>query len=212
MSEGKWRYRIVREGFEEPEQLLANPFNARIHNALQEQALVGVLDEIGWIDKVQVNLTTGHVVDGHLRVSAAIRNGESRVPVEYLDLTEGEERLVLLSKDWITQMAGYDTLLTQTLIEQVDSENAALQTMIDSMGEVLGISFPDTAMWDEVFDGVPDTDRAPFQQMTFTLHDTQVEIVKRALEKAKQSKIAPSVNENSNGNALALICEAYLNG
>lgn len=65
--------------------------------------------------------------------------------------------------------------------------------------------------WDAAFSGVPDEDRAPFQQMTFTLHDTQAEQVKRALSIAgKLGDFTDSPNENSNGNALAFICETFI--
>ena len=48
-----------------------------------------------------------------------------------------------------------------------------------------------------------DGDRAPFQQMTFTLHDEQVEELNAAIKKANNEGGSTSaVNENSNGNAL----------
>jgi hypothetical protein len=47
--------------------------------------------------------------------------------------------------------------------------------------------------------------------MTFTLHDSQVELVHQALEAAKRKAVPFSGdNQNSNGNALARIAEAYL--
>ena len=65
--------------------------------------------------------------------------------------------------------------------------------------------------WGAAFDGVPDSDRAPFQQMTFTLHDTQAEQVKRALVAAgRLGDFTDSPNQNSNGNALSFICETFL--
>jgi hypothetical protein len=58
-----------------------------------------------------------------------------------------------------------------------------------------------------------DGDRSPFQGMTFTLHDEQVETIKAAIGKAKKVGGANSpLNENSNGNALAFIAAEYLNG
>lgn len=69
-------------------------------------------------------------------------------------------------------------------------------------------SVMDTA---EAFGKLPDEDRAPFQQMTFTLHDSQAEIVKDALRVAQAlGDFIDSPNENSNGNALARICELFL--
>ena len=58
---------------------------------------------------------------------------------------------------------------------------------------------------------LPDGDREPFQQMTFTLHDTQVEQVKAAIVASKAlGEFVDSPNENSNGNALARICETFV--
>jgi len=58
--------------------------------------------------------------------------------------------------------------------------------------------------------GMEDGDRVPFQQMTFTLHDEQAEVVNAAMDKAKsQGPFVDSPNENSNGNALARVAEAF---
>ena len=58
-----------------------------------------------------------------------------------------------------------------------------------------------------------DGDRAPFRQATFTLHDEQWEEVEAAIAKAKKDGGGESsVNENSNGNALAWICRAFNGG
>jgi hypothetical protein len=46
--------------------------------------------------------------------------------------------------------------------------------------------------------------------MTFTVHDSQFEVIEAALKKAKANGGGESVvNENSNGNALAFVCEAF---
>jgi hypothetical protein len=56
---------------------------------------------------------------------------------------------------------------------------------------------------------LPDGDKAPFQQMTFTLADEQAEQIKNAIEdikKTEEYKYAETLgNENTNGNALYLI-------
>jgi hypothetical protein len=47
--------------------------------------------------------------------------------------------------------------------------------------------------------------------MTFTLHDSQADVVRRALDAAKDAgDFDGSPNENSNGNALARIAESFL--
>ncbi len=56
---------------------------------------------------------------------------------------------------------------------------------------------------------LPDGDKAPFQQMTFTLADEQATVIKNAIDDIRATdeyKYAETMgNENSNGNALYLI-------
>ena len=60
-------------------------------------------------------------------------------------------------------------------------------------------------------DKLADGDKEPFQQKTFTLHDEQAAIVDDAVTLARTSPLADTgLNENSNGNALALICQQWL--
>jgi hypothetical protein len=64
--------------------------------------------------------------------------------------------------------------------------------------------------WGDTLGALPDGDKAPFQQMTFTVSDEQAEQVKAAIEKAKRmGTFVDTGNENSNGNALSRICETF---
>jgi len=58
-----------------------------------------------------------------------------------------------------------------------------------------------------------DGDKAPFQQITFTLADEQAVIIQNAISEIKQTdeyKYAETMgNENSNGNALYLIVASW---
>lgn len=135
----KWRNRIVRSGIEAPDQLLANPFNARIHSTFQQQALEGVLDDIGWIQQVVVNEVTQHVIDGHLRVALALRFDEPEVPVLYVSLTEQEEKIALVTFDTITSLATYDAAQLDALLQSVNSDNAAITQMLAGLAESAGL-------------------------------------------------------------------------
>ena len=54
-------------------------------------------------------------------------------------------------------------------------------------------------------------EKEPFQQKTFTLHDEQADIVDDAIVLARTNPLADTgLNDNTNGNALALICEQWL--
>jgi DNA modification methylase len=131
-----WRNRIVGYGDEQPDQLLANPANWRIHPRSQQQALAGVLSEVGWVSEVLVNKTTGHVVDGHLRVELAISRNEPTVPVKYVELSEAEEQLILATIDPLSAMAVTDSDKLNELLSGLETDNADLQALIEDIARV----------------------------------------------------------------------------
>jgi hypothetical protein len=190
---------------EAPEQLLANPRNWRVHPKAQEAALAAVLDEVGWVQNVIVNQRTGNVVDGHLRVSLAISRGEATVPVVYVDLDENEEGLVLATIDPLSAMAGTDKDLLAQLLGDAEAENADLIALLEQLGAGVGLGVGEIG-----FPELPDGDRSPFRTMTFTVSADQEETIGEALRRAKDAGPFPEGNENSNGNALARLAEAYI--
>ena len=136
LTRGAWRNRIVGSGEEQPEQLLANPANWRIHPKAQQQALAGSLDVVGWVAQVMVNRRTGYVVDGHARVALAISRNEPSVPVLYVDLEPAEEALVLASLDPISAMAGSDDAQLQALLAGIETDNEGLRALLDELAGV----------------------------------------------------------------------------
>lgn len=205
-----WRNRIIGHGEEAPDQLLANPRNFRVHPKAQQDALAGVLSEIGLVDEVIVNQRTGFVVNGHLRVALALRSGQPTVPVKYVDLSESEEATILATFDPISALATTDAAKLDELLREVATGEAAVQAMLAELAKDAGI-VPSGDDFAAAMGALPDGEKAPFQQMTFTVSDQQAELVKRTLAAAKAAgDFEGTGNENSNGNALARICEAYL--
>ena len=136
-----WQNRIVGHGEEAPDQLLANPANWRIHPKGQQDALAGVLNEVGWVQDIIVNRRSGHVVDGHLRVSLAISRNEKSVPVVYVDLDEREEALVLATIDPLSAMAATDKEQLDSLLRDVATGEAAVQAMLSELAEKSGLDY-----------------------------------------------------------------------
>jgi hypothetical protein len=129
-----WRNRIVGQGEEAPDQLLANPANWRTHPKAQRDALRGSLAEIGWVQQVIVNRTTGHLVDGHARVEEAISAKAKKIPVLYVELTPEEERLVLASLDPLGAMAQADNAKLGELLTGLEAATPALRDLLESLG------------------------------------------------------------------------------
>lgn len=137
-----WRNRIVGGGEQPASQFMANPANARIHPKQQQQALIGSLNEIGWIQNVIVNKTTGNVVDGHARIAEALKMGdETPVPYVEVELSEDEEKLALATLDPISAMAAYDKAQLDTLLRDVNTGDAALQTMLAELAQDNGLDY-----------------------------------------------------------------------
>lgn len=104
-----WSSRIIESGVKPAGQFLAHPSQWKKHPREQERALVDVLNRVGWIQTVIENARTGYLIDGHMRVAAALSQGDDTpVPYVLVDVDEYEERLMLASMDKITEAAHAD--------------------------------------------------------------------------------------------------------
>lgn len=141
MAKVNWRNRIIGHGDEPIDAILFNPANWRIHPKVQQEALSGVLAEIGVVQDVIINKQTGNLVDGHLRCQLAARNGEKSIPAVYVDLTPEEELVVLATIDPITSMANTDKGKLEGLLQSVQVEDERVQKLISEIGEQEGLAY-----------------------------------------------------------------------
>lgn len=183
--------------------------NWRTHPESQISALNGILSEVGFAGAViarELHDGTLQLIDGHARANVA---GDSEIPVLILDVDEKEADKILATFDPIGAMAGSDAVRLDELLRNVDTGSEALQEMLADVAEAADLYDVSEAEPPELAAG----DRAPFRQMTFTVHDEQHETIEAAIAKAKKDGGGTSeVNENTNGNALSFICKAYLDG
>lgn len=100
------------------------------------------LDALGWIAPVIENKRTGYLVDGHERVMQALLTN-ALVPFAEVDLDETEEKLALATFDPIGAMAEYDRTLLNELLREVDTDEVALQEMLNNLGARVGVIPPD---------------------------------------------------------------------
>lgn len=131
-----WRNRIVANGEKAAKEFKYNPLNWRQHNDVQRSAMDGVLSEIGWVQGVIENVRTGNLIDGHLRVEEAMKLGEETiVPFVQVDLSEEEEKKILLVLDPIGALATMDAENFLELADSVDLHSDALQELIAEMSK-----------------------------------------------------------------------------
>lgn len=167
----------------------------------------------------------GVEVDGILRGGADHRfaadaPGPGMVPVRLVDVGDAEADAMTLA-DNAKALQGVDDAAAMVAMATAAFERGA-PTMediglgvaeLDALVKAAGDAVIQAATLGaaEAFGALPDGDKPPFQQMTFTLHDSQADVVRRALDAAKDAgDFDGSPNENSNGNALHRIAESFL--
>jgi len=115
--------------------LAPNPKNWRTHPKAQQDALRGILAEVGYADALLAReLPDGSLmlVDGHLRAETT---PEQEVPVLVLDINEAEADKLLLSLDPLAALAETNATALDALLREVDTGSEGLQQMYADMAE-----------------------------------------------------------------------------
>jgi ParB-like chromosome segregation protein Spo0J len=182
--------------------------NARTHTPEQVKQIAASMREWGWTIPVLAD-EEGGIIAGHARVMAAELNQYTEAPVMIArGWSDAKKRAYVLADNKLAMNAGWnEELLGVELLELRDAGFDMPVIGFDAseldglMREVAEAGYP----------VLPEGDRAPYQQITFLLHDEQVKTVQAAVSAAKQrGPFEDTQNDNANGNALARICERYL--
>jgi len=180
-------------------EIKPNPNNPRIIKDVKFKQLVKSIQDFPQMLELRpiVIDENNMVLGGNMRLKACIEAGLTDVPVIHANnLTEEKKREFIIkdnvsfgSHDWSELANNWDVDLIQEWgLDIIGFDN------VEDLGEGFNL---------------PDGDKSPFQQMTFTLADEQATQLKNAIEEIKRTeeyKYAETMgNENSNGNALYLI-------
>jgi ParB-like chromosome segregation protein Spo0J len=178
----------------------SNPNNPRIIKDDKFKKLVASIQEFPKMLEIRPIVVNDDmiVLGGNMRLKACIHAGLKEVPIiKVSDLTEQEQKQFIIKDnvsggEWDWSMLANEWDVTE--LEDWGLSVGGFDLNSDELGEEFSL---------------PDGDKAPFQQMTFTLADEQAEQIKNAIEdikKTEEYKYAETMgNENTNGNALYLI-------
>jgi ParB-like chromosome segregation protein Spo0J len=169
----------------------------------------------GFYGSVIAQKSTGHILAGNHRFLAAKHANAEEIPVTWVDVSDAEAVRILLADNRTNDLATYNQDALAELLEGLMRETGSINGTGydgDDLDELLkAITAPDENVWADAIGSLPDGEKEPFQQKAFVLHDQQAETVERALEVAKaMGPFLEELNANSNGNALARICEHFL--
>lgn len=138
------------------------------------------------------------IIAGNQRYRAAKELKLKEVPTFLIkDLTEEREKEIIIRDNVSNGEWDWDVLANEWDVDQLEEWGVDVGGF-DVNSDDYGDNF-----------SLPNGDKAPFQQMTFTLADEQAIQIQNAISDIKQTqeyKYAETMgNENSNGNALYLI-------
>jgi hypothetical protein len=180
-------------------EVKSNPNNPRIIKDDKFTKLVKSIKEFPKMLEIRPIVVNADmiVLGGNMRLKACKEAGLKEVPVIFADdLTEEEQKQFIIKDnvgfgDWDWDMIANEWDAAE--IQEWGFDIPGFDN-VDDLGEEFSL---------------PEGDKSPFQQMTFTLADEQAEQIQNAIADIKQTqeyKYAETMgNENSNGNALYLI-------
>jgi hypothetical protein len=131
----KWDIKVVGHDVVDPGELLAHPNNWRNHPRYQQEALRSVINDVGFIRSVTVNRLTGHILDGHLRAYMALQEGQTEIPVEYVEVAPELEAEVLATFDPIAALATVDENALQNILQEIQTDQEPLQHMLARLAQ-----------------------------------------------------------------------------
>tara|TARA_R100001443_G_scaffold70519_1_gene78817 strand:- start:1080 stop:1679 length:600 start_codon:yes stop_codon:yes gene_type:complete len=181
-------------------QVKNNPNNPRVIKNDDFRKLVKSIKEAPWMLQLRSIIVNDDniVLGGNQRLRACKEAGLKEVYIiKASSLTEEQQREFIVKDNLSSGEWDWDALANEFEIEDLENWGLDLPVQIEDSDE-FGTAFD-----------LPNGDKEPFQQMTFTLADEQAEQVRNAIEDIKRTeeyKYCETMgNDNSNGNALYLI-------
>lgn len=184
--------------------------NARVHSDGQIDQIIESIKQFGFTAPIIID-EENMILAGHGRYTAARKMELEAVPCIVLKhLTPEQKRAYVIADNRIAENAQWNKELLALELTELDIAEFDLAVLGFSDKELEKLLPGEDAIADAMPD-LPEGEKSEFQQMTFTLHNTQAELVKAAMTAAK--KIRPfdeTLNKNSNGNAITRVCEMFL--
>jgi ParB-like chromosome segregation protein Spo0J len=190
----------------EIDKLVEHPRNPNKHPESQIKLLAKIIKAQGFRNPIVVSKRSGFIIKGHGRLAAAKLLEMERVPVDVQDYeNEAAEWADMIADNKIAELSENDDEELKALLAELDGQIDIELTGFD-LSAIDQFDVEETELPE-----LPSDDKAPFKQMTFTLHNAQAEEVEAAMKKAKAAGGGESaVNENRNGNAIAWICSRFI--
>ena len=181
-------------------ELKAASYNPRQISTKQYNDLKASIKKFGLVDPIIVNKDMT-VIGGHQRLKICKELKHIEIDCVVLDLSKEEERELNIRLNKNTGEFDMDILANEFDIDQLIDwgfKHIDIGLNIDKLDDAFTLD---------------DSDKKPFQQITFTLSDKQAELIRSKIKEIKETEeynyVETFGNENSNGNALYLLVSQW---
>jgi len=191
------------------DSLTHDPKNARKHPEANLSAIAKSLSEFGQRKPIVVT-GDGVVVAGNGTLQAARDLGWDMIASVQVpdDWSDEKVQAFALADNRVAELAEWDAVALMEQANVLSGKGFAL--------EDFGFTDEDLGVFEVQEVEPPQLDaggKGDKEQITFTLHAEQAEVVRAAIANAKlNEELDASLNDNGNANAIALICGRYNDG
>lgn len=173
------------------DELIPYENNARINDKAID-IVANSIQEFGFKNPVIIDKNKV-IVAGHTRVEACKKLGIDKVPCIIADdLTEEQIKAFRLADNKVAEVAEWDYNKLDAELAQIELDMSKFNFDIKDINvDDFGTDFT-----------LPSGDKGDIEQMTFTLHKEQAELIRYAISITKNEVVETFGNSNSNGNAI----------
>ena len=176
-------------------------YNPRQISTKQYKDLKSSVEKFGLVDPIITNKDFT-IIGGHQRYKICKELKHKEIDCVVLDLSKEEERELNIRLNKNTGDFDMDILANEFDIDELVDwgfKHIDLDINIDKLDDKFTLD---------------DSDKSPFQQITFTLADKQAELIRGKIKEIKETEeynyVETFGNENSNGNALYLLVSQWV--
>jgi ParB-like chromosome segregation protein Spo0J len=181
--------------------------NSKKHPEEQIRKIAMSIQEFGWGQPIAVD-KNGTIIVGHGRYEACLLLKLEEAPCVVLDISEEKARAYRIADNKLNESEWDNAMLKN---EFLNLEDEVLINIGFTPVEIQTIRLSEDALGTEFT--LPDGDKGNLEQITFTLSREQAEIVRGAMDCAKDEGDFLTMenfgNENANGNALFYIVKTW---
>lgn len=188
------------------------PRNPKEHPRTQVSALRSGIKKWGWTVPIIAD-EDGVIIAGHGRVLAAMQKPViAEVPVIIaVGWTDAQKRAYRIADNKLAELGIWSDEKLRT--EFADLKLAGFDVKLTGFDmPAINMLLGKVPTLTEL-PSLPSGDKSPFEQITFTLHTSQVKDVRAAMKAAdKMGSYGGSPNDNKNGNAITRVAREFLRG